>query len=91
MQLTQRDLDHFRATPIERSPDGCWIWRGDVRPGRGPVLRIHKQAQRGLLASAKEISWQLQNGHVPMDQQPVSTCSNDLCINPAHMVLVPLV
>jgi chorismate synthase len=106
MRLTQREEEIFWAMCVKPALDfqetDCWIWHGPTRPDKGPVLPIHQQycapvqykhqqSNSPLWASAREVSWQLAHGVVHMDQKLVSTCGNDLCINPAHMILVPLV
>jgi len=105
MRLTFREVASFWAAvtkpAIEYQESACWLWTGATHPALGPALRVHRfidgpvcRMPRGAVfswASAREVSWQLAHGVVHMDQKLVSTCGNDLCINPAHMVLAPLV
>jgi hypothetical protein len=63
--------------------ENCWPWEGQ-RDSRGNGrFRLH-----GRLAPAHRIAYTLAHGLIPPSKQIRHTCSNKLCVNPAHLKMI---
>lgn len=76
-----------------RKTDGCWLWTASTngRPGygifRGGVGRDKYGSSRWALAH--RFAYELAHGPIPAGMEIDHRCRTRLCVNPAHMELVP--
>ena len=66
------------------SPDGCWIWTGGTVGGHGKYGVVMWD---GKQQPASRILFTLERGIIPKGRYITHTCSNTLCVNPAHLAL----
>lgn len=64
---------------IERSEDGCWLWRGSVGSSGYGVTRLFGKSE-----AAHRVAYRLVFGSTPALLR--HTCDVRLCVNPAHLV-----
>lgn len=92
-KLTQfNQLSEFLDLIDREDPSGCWIWRGDLRHGRGPLFRLKlpKPSKEKRYRSARRIAYLLFKGEQPPSNTTIhTTCRNVLCVNPDHMRFGP--
>lgn len=87
---TQADIDRFMSY-VEKLPNGCWFWngarsRGGGRNGKwygsfrvdGRIVRAHRFACDTMGAGA-----------CPEGSHRDHLCCFSLCVNPAHLEIVP--
>lgn len=66
-------------TDLVPAQNGCWIWRGTVRPnGYG--------SDGGRPAHTR--AWGRLFGQVPRNHELHHTCGNRLCVNPSHLIAI---
>ena len=69
----------------EKSPDGCWNWKGAKNPSGYGVSSKIKGA-----SLAHRIAWMHKNGDVPLGPDGktlyiLHSCHNRACVNPDHL------
>lgn len=69
---------HWAVTPEPNS--GCWLWTGSVRQDGYPQVSFN-----GRVRPAHRVSWQLENGPVPVGLFVLHKCNNPNCVNPDHL------
>jgi hypothetical protein len=67
-------------SPIEESPDGCWLWTGSM--GTGGYGRV---LIRGQWWQVHRMVYELLVGPAPIDCVIHHACRNKRCCNPAHL------
>jgi len=77
--LAQR-LDHY--TDKSGGPDACWPWTG-YRTSKG----YGHLRWKGRLRSATRLTWEEENGPIPVGLQVCHRCDNPPCRNKAHLWL----
>jgi hypothetical protein len=65
---------------IEKSPDGCWDWRGGKDPGGYGTMTNRKKQHK-----AHRFVYELIVGPIPDGLQLDHLCRNRGCVNPAHL------
>lgn len=68
------DRDAFWARVV-RGPD-CWQWAGDFDHDGNAMLD-------GMLA--RDVSWMIHNGPIPVIERTHLRCGDKACTNPAHI------
>lgn len=64
-------------------PDGCWPWRGSIRPdGYGRLITGRRYFP------VHRLSWEIHYGEIPVWKSVGRTCRLLSCGNPAHLKLV---
>lgn len=69
---------------VDRSPDGCWLWRGE-RQGQGygvVALWINGDRERIL---AHRLAHVMATGDDITDRVVMHSCDNPPCVNPDHL------
>ena len=66
---------------VEKHSDGCWIWRGARHSNKG-YGRIDAGGKRYM---AHTFAYELLVGPTPEGLQPDHSCTNTMCVNPAHI------
>ena len=64
---------------------GCWLWRGNLSPGRYRYGRFSNG--RGQWLRAHRIAWELTNGPIPAGLFLCHRCDTPACVNPDHLFL----
>lgn len=67
---------------IDRSDDGCWIWKG-AKAGNG-YGSIFKDGRPEM---AHRVSWILHFGSIPEGMYVLHSCDVPACVNPAHLFI----
>lgn len=68
---------------VQKRPDGCWYWSGELRRGsRCPLFTIGPK-RRPALTVAHEMTV----GPVPVGREVRNTCGTVTCVNPGHAEL----
>lgn len=72
---------------IERTSDGCWIWKGSkFKRNKGsarPQLRLNKK--RTVLAH--RLAFEAYKGPIEQGKHVLHKCDRPLCVNPDHLFL----
>lgn len=69
--LSERTFDYY----VDKSdPNGCWNWQGGISNGNA----IYKNTY------APRVAFERANGEMP--DRVFHTCSNRICVNPAHLI-----
>lgn len=69
---------------VERTDDGCWLWRGSKDGGGYGTL----STIRGFApAKAHRVSWEMRNGPIPEGAYVCHRCDTPACVNPDHLFL----
>jgi hypothetical protein len=70
---------------VDKSPDGCWLWRGYLNAGGYGVFSA---GARGCNALAHRFSYGLANGGVPPRKRVVRhLCHTTNCVRPDHLAI----
>ncbi len=82
-KLTPAEIEAQMMRRLEKQPNGCWVWRGQLRKG-APSLTLYRmgtvQVGRWLYKHARnrwDLAKQIHLGR---------TCGNGRCVNPDHAV-----
>jgi hypothetical protein len=72
-------------TKVEKGEDenGCWEWRGTVKPGGYPALQVGQHS-----ISPSHLSWLWSTGEFPLGGRIQQVCNNQLCVRPSHLAWV---
>lgn len=62
--------------------DGCWLWTGATNNRGYGVCRVGEVTQL-----AHRVAYVMYNGPIPEKLTVDHVCSNQLCVNPAHLHL----
>lgn len=66
--------------------NGCWVWSGALRNGRGSVSMRVPESDTPVHVNAGRLMLELRHGyHFPFDQVGHYRCFDPLCINPDHL------
>jgi hypothetical protein len=76
-----RVLERFWSS-VEQSvePNGCWEWKGWLKPGGYPAFQIGQQS-----IAAPYVTWFWSTGDLPLGGRLHQTCDNSLCVRPSHL------
>lgn len=78
--LAQRIEIFWRSVDKSPTHGGCWLWTRSQTPHmRWPDTPRSQFVSR--------IAYELTHGTVPADKVVLHTCSNRMCVNPAHLIL----
>lgn len=85
--MKNRDIDVFKKiVPPFDDPKKCWQWCGIIKGRKGyerPVFNLE-----GRTVNATRLVYELVKGEkIPNDKLIRHTCDNDMCVNPAHMII----
>ena len=65
------------------SPDECWIWQGGKsHNGYGQMT------SEGTTVRAHRVTWEIENGPIPVGLEIHHLCQNPACVNPNHLEVV---
>lgn len=80
-----RDLDGIKVRSAEDEDSGCWNWKGATTKGNGSS--IPTASIDGTTKSVVRWVWGLKHPAKPLAASVIvwRTCTNDLCVNPAHL------
>jgi len=68
---------------IEVSPNGCWVWKGQISSnGYGHFWWA------GRMSTAHRFSYEFFREFIPDNLEPDHLCRNRSCVNPDHLELV---
>jgi hypothetical protein len=76
-------MDRFWSKVAIGAPGECWEWQGGRMDGAGRFV----MARRNVLAH--RAAWRFTNGEIPAGLDVDQSCRNRLCVNPAHLALIP--
>ena len=72
---------------VEKLPEGCWIWQGNVqRKGYGTISEGGQGTRKSFLVH--RLAYTLLKGPIPMDMTLDHLCRNHRCVNPDHLEVV---
>ena len=69
---------------VQRSPDGCWLWRGPLQKN-GYGYTGWKIGDRWGHARVHRIYYEEYVGPIPRGMEIDHTCKVRACVNPAHL------
>jgi len=71
----------------DEQPDGCILWQGGQhRQGYGMCSGVRIHDDRRIMQVAHRVSMMFKlNRELHHDEFVIHTCSNNLCVNPAHL------
>ncbi|ADD81152.1 HNH endonuclease [Rhodococcus phage ReqiPine5] len=77
---TLADLpEPFRVWIDVDDETGCWIWDGTINPDGTGVWKRDQVQKR-----ARRWAWELSGREIPAGTRVYRTCTEPLCVNPAH-------
>lgn len=68
---------------VQKTPDGCWIWSGNVASHGYGRLGVPGRTQ----IRAHRLSWLIHRGDIPEHLTVCHSCDVPACVNPAHLRL----
>jgi hypothetical protein len=71
----------FWSKVDKNGDNGCWNWFGTLSNGYGTIGIDYKYL------SVHRYSYELHNGPIPEGSAVMSTCENNLCVNPDHLFI----
>jgi hypothetical protein len=80
-QIHGKTLEERVAAYTERGP-GCWEWTGVRNPKGYGVLRVGEGNKL-----AHRLTWEHENGKIPVGISVLHRCDNPGCVRPAHLFL----
>lgn len=89
------DLPTYYRERIEKSEDGCWLWKGGKKaPGYGVAFAGYGPDQAGKKGYARsKLAHRAVYELLVRELLPAEvcdhTCPNKLCVNPAHLEIHP--
>jgi hypothetical protein len=63
--------------------NGCWEWRGSVKPGGYPSMQVGNNS-----ITPRVLSWYWSMGELPVSGRFGQVCGNQLCVRPSHLAWV---
>lgn len=69
------------------NPDGCWPWRGAVKPNGYGTVHVKVRGVYTMRAPAR-VMFSIEHGEVPRTTSVVQKCGTKNCCNPKHLKLV---
>lgn len=78
--MSARSLADRLWAKVEKT-DGCWLWRGSLRPdGYGQIAM-----KPGAPKLAHRVAYELAKGPIPAGLTLDHLCRNRACVNPDHL------
>lgn len=69
---------------VARQPSGCWLWQAGTSDGYGRFRVL------GRTVYAHRFAYELEVGEIPAGHDLHHTCETPLCVNPAHLLPLPV-
>lgn len=82
MTLIATPPDELFDRHATRQPSGCWIWSGPMNSTYPQMSWREDRAKRRR--PARTWAWEREHGPTPPGVLIVSTCGQQMCVNPAH-------
>ena len=87
LDIPQEERKNVEARFWQRveKTDGCWNWKGFLRPDGYGIISIRHFTRHHILVRVHRVSYELIKGRIPEGMILDHLCRNRLCVNPDHL------